>query len=174
MISGRSRESLDGPAVAVGRRLYADRDVFSEPRQNSWEYGTRAEALLEYDYPGYAVFSPTAFPPPLSPIPTTVNSIATFVLQTRPRGILPLMQDGSAGDPASVGVAVLLANWTGASTAGTNYTYSGAAADQLQYLLTKAPTTQDGAISHRADQVQLWSDSVYMVGGWDESLGLPI
>ena len=63
------------------------------------------------------------------------------------------MPDGSAADPASIGVSVLLANWTGK---GSGQNYAGAAFDQLNYLLYKVPRTSDGAISHRVSQIQLW------------------
>ena len=55
-------------------------------------------------------------------------------------------------------VAVLMANATiGSDTSnGSRSNYAGAAADQLSYLLTVAPKSADGAISHRAEQVQLW------------------
>ena len=62
------------------------------------------------------------------------------------------MQDGSAADPASIGVSVLLANWTGQG----GLDYAGAAKDQLDFLLLSVPRTSDGAISHRVSQVQLW------------------
>ena len=70
-------------------------------------------------------------------------------------GPQPLIQDSSAGDPASIGVAVLLANWTGQS-GSDGLDYSSAAQDQLEFLFQNAPQTPDGAISHRMDQVQLW------------------
>lgn len=70
-------------------------------------------------------------------------------------GPQPLIQDSSAGDPASIGVAVLLANWTGQG-ASDGLNYLGAARDQLEFLFQIAPKTNDGAISHRMDQVQLW------------------
>lgn len=70
-------------------------------------------------------------------------------------GPQPLVQDGSAADPASLGVAVLLANWTGQGISD-GLDYAGAALDQLEFLLLKVPRTHDGAISHRVDQVQLW------------------
>jgi len=61
--------------------------------------------------------------------------------------------DSSAGDPASIGVAVLIANWS--RLAGEDY--AGAATAQVEYLLGPAvPKTSDGAISHRVSQVQLW------------------
>lgn len=74
-----------------------------------------------------------------------------------------LINDTAAGDPASIGMCVLLANWTGQGKAD-GLDYAGAATDQLNFLYSSAvPKTSDGAISHRTDQLQLWSDSVYMV-----------
>jgi hypothetical protein len=67
------------------------------------------------------------------------------------------MQDGSAADPASIGVAVLLANWTG--QAGEDY--ADAAKDQLEFLQFSVPKTSDGAISHRVSEVQLWCVSQF-------------
>ncbi|QRW26012.1 cell wall glycoside hydrolase YteR [Rhizoctonia solani] len=93
-------------------------------------------------------------PPTLSTI-----GISRNIVQSKTAGELPLMPDGSAADPASNGVGVLIANWTGAS--GGNY--AQAAADQLTFLLTITPRAPNGAISHRADEAQLWSDFVYMV-----------
>jgi hypothetical protein len=61
--------------------------------------------------------------------------------------------DGSSGDPASIGVAVLLANWT--NLGGEDY--AGAATAQIEYLFgPSVPKTQDGAISHRVTDLQLW------------------
>ena len=63
------------------------------------------------------------------------------------------MPDGSAADPASNGVTVLLANLTGVSGGD----YATAAESQLNFLYSdKVPKTMDGAISHRIDQLQLW------------------
>lgn len=80
--------------------------------------------------------------------------------------------DGAVGDPASesydllgyeyqrtqtnsgIGVSVLLANWTRSNLA--DQSFSQAAYSELAYLMTVAPRTGDGAISHRASQVQLW------------------
>jgi rhamnogalacturonyl hydrolase YesR len=67
--------------------------------------------------------------------------------------------DGSAADPASLGFAAVLANWTGQSGAP----FADAATQQLNYLLYKAPRTAQGAISHRSNEAQFWSDFVYMV-----------
>lgn len=70
------------------------------------------------------------------------------------QGPQPLIQDGSAADPASIGFAVLLANWTGQS----DHDYAGAAKDQLDFLYNRVPRTSDGALSHRVSEVQLWCE----------------
>jgi len=48
----------------------------------------------------------------------------------------------------------LIANLTGQDAGQINY--SGAATDQLDYLLQVVPKTGDGAISHRVSELQLW------------------
>ena len=55
-----------------------------------------------------------------------------------------------------IGVAVLLANWTRKDLSDNRF--STAAGSQLNYLLNYSPHTDDGAISHRSEQVQLWYD----------------
>ncbi|KAI5981511.1 Six-hairpin glycosidase-like protein [Pisolithus marmoratus] len=138
---------------------------------HSWEYGTRAEVLLELNASSYSVFSPTALPPPQQ-IPSTsslsdVIDIAQMIVANRSisngniTGPQPLIKDNATGDPASIGIAVLLANWTGQGRAD-GLDYAGAARDQLEFLLSNVSRTNDGAISQRIDQVQLWSDFVYM------------
>ncbi|KAH7922253.1 hypothetical protein BV22DRAFT_1094989 [Leucogyrophana mollusca] len=141
---------------------------------HSWEYGTRAEALLELNAPTYSVLSSSPVPPPpgvpsnLTAALADVFAIARAIVSNRGNsngnitGPQPLLQDGSAADPASIGVAVLLANWTGQGDID-GMDYAGAARDQLDFLFQDVPKTSDGALSHRVDQVQLWSDFVYMV-----------
>jgi hypothetical protein len=64
-----------------------------------------------------------------------------------------VLGDASAGDPASIGVAVLISNWT--NLGGENY--AAAATAQVQYLFGSAVLkTDDGAISHIVSQLQLW------------------
>ncbi|KII90447.1 hypothetical protein PLICRDRAFT_38994 [Plicaturopsis crispa FD-325 SS-3] len=158
--------SDDQVAVVVARLA----DGAKEP----WELGTRAQALLEWSATQYSVMSSTSLPPPasvpsyeVSPI-SLVFDIAKSVVSGRAKsngnvtGPQPLVQDGSAADPASIGPAVLLANWTGMGSAD-GLDYAGAAKDQLDFLFQNVPKTSDGAISHRTEYVQLWSDFVYMV-----------
>ncbi|KAI9065704.1 hypothetical protein FKP32DRAFT_1567367 [Trametes sanguinea] len=162
--SARAQTLTDDQLNAVKARL-------AEGATHSWEIGTRAEALIEADTPNYSVLNNTSLPPPKGQAPSSLDeviSIARSVVQARAKadvqGPQPLMDasGGAAGDPPSIGVAVLLANWTNAG-AQDGQDYAGAAQDQLEYLLTTVPKTSDGAISHRLEQVQLWSDFVYMV-----------
>ncbi|KAG5640729.1 hypothetical protein DXG03_007416 [Asterophora parasitica] len=138
----------------------------------SWELGTRAQAILSLNATAFSVLTPkTPLPPPkyvqdsLSSALSPFFDIAQTTVENRSSsngnitGPQPLMRDGSAADPASIGFAVLLANWTGQP----RQDYASAAQDQLDFLQYKVPRTSDGAISHRVSQVQLWSDFVYMV-----------
>ncbi|KAF8598757.1 Six-hairpin glycosidase [Ceratobasidium sp. AG-I] len=133
----------------------------------SWELGTAAQTLFEFQYPSLSIYGDKAIPPPskLSPAENAslVFAITDHVIQTRPPGTLSFMSDQAAGDPPSLGVPVLFANFTARSPSANSSAYASAIIDQLNYSLTHAPRAPNGAISHRADQTQLWSDSVYMV-----------
>ena len=115
--------------------------------------------MTEIDFNSVSVFSSNY----LSPTPPSaaalepVLSIARNAIVTRSNK--QLVADGSAADPASLGVAVLLGNWTNAP--GANW--KQAANDQLGLLLYDTPRSNEGAISHRTEYAQLWSDYVYMV-----------
>ncbi|KAJ8087296.1 hypothetical protein PM082_006126 [Marasmius tenuissimus] len=162
-VTASSQDLSEAQVSSVKARL-------ADGAKASWELGTRAEALLEHDAPNFSVFrSPI---PPSQSVPSDtqssiepVLSIARNTVSGRSssngniQGPQPLMKDGSAADPASIGVAVLLANWT--KQGGQDY--AGAAKDQLDYLYQKVPRSSEGAISHRTEDVQLWSDFVYMV-----------
>jgi hypothetical protein len=130
----------------------------------SWERGTLTQAILEFEAAEFSVFSASPLPPSsdashcgncLAPVLSVAKSVVSGRSVSNGANVMgpqPLIKDDSAADPASLGVAVLLANWTGQS--GQNY--RGAAKDQLDYLLHKIPRTNDGAISHRVAEVQLW------------------
>ncbi|KAF8076064.1 Six-hairpin glycosidase [Lyophyllum atratum] len=137
-----------------------------ESARASWELGTAAEALTEQSWPALSVFEPTAFPPPAhldaSLNASDVLQIAVKTVSKKPADSLPLIANqGSAADPASIGVAVLLANWTRPDLTST--IFAKAANGQLEHLLNHVPRSAEGAISHRQDEVQLWADFVYMV-----------
>lgn len=125
---------------------------------HSWEYGTATEALLELEEADVSVYGEKPFPPCRTvSADSPVISLAEYVLSIKEPGTLPLMTDGAAGDPASMGVAVLLANQT-----LHNATYAEAAGQQLDFLLNYVPRAPNGAISHRVSEAQLWNDFVYM------------
>jgi hypothetical protein len=137
----------------------------------SWELGTRSQAILELNATAYSVFSSNSLPPPSSIPPDLTTPLAPFfaiaksvvsnrsVANNHTVGPQPLLADGSAGDPASLGMCVLIANWTNQD--GGQIDYAGAAKDQLNFLFQDVPMTSDGAISHRVSEVQLWYVSSY-------------
>ncbi|KAH9040722.1 glycoside hydrolase family 105 protein [Lactarius pseudohatsudake] len=145
----------------------------AEGATHSWELGTRAQALLELSAPSFSVLTPSIPLPPPPYLDSSLNDTLAdvFTIARNAVAALPpppsngsgqplILGNFSVGDPASIGTAVLIANWT---NLGGEY-YAAAATAQIQYLFGPAvPRTHDGAISHLASQVQLWSDSVYMV-----------
>lgn len=69
------------------------------------------------------------------------------------------MSDGAVGDPASIGISVLLAS----KVFPTDTRYISAARKQLDHLIYFAPRYQaNSAISHGESEVQLWNDFIYM------------
>ncbi|KAF8204856.1 hypothetical protein BJ912DRAFT_1052176 [Pholiota molesta] len=76
----------------------------------SWELGTAAEALRELSWPSLAVFNASAIPPRYRlDVPVAPNDVLDIAQNGKPADSLPLVaNDGSAADPASIGVAVLL------------------------------------------------------------------
>ncbi|KAH8113157.1 hypothetical protein DFH11DRAFT_365152 [Phellopilus nigrolimitatus] len=143
----------------------------AEGATHSWELGTREQALTELNTPAFSVLNGSNVPPPTS-APASLAPVfdivaAVIANRTHIAGLSagtpqPLVAgDGSAADPASNGVAALLANWTGQNNASVNF--GQAAVDQMNYLWADVPRTTDGALSHRVAEVQLWSDFVYMV-----------
>ena len=158
------------------------KERLKDAAQKSWELGTRSQALLELEAPSVSVFTATSIPgspaalsagnltagtkiPNAAKLAFTsgelddVLGISHQILTSQPKGSLPLMKDGSSADPASNGVAILVANWTEAQGGD----FSAAAEGQLTWLLSHVPRSSKGAISHRNSEVQLWSDYIYMV-----------
>ncbi|KAF6753906.1 Six-hairpin glycosidase-like protein [Ephemerocybe angulata] len=142
----------------------------AESARRSWEIGTRAQAILEHNATRYSVFANNDLPPP-SNIPGDQQgpleplwNIARGVLSGGAGGntAQPLVSDSAVSDPASIGVAVLLANYTNLDKKDDQYEH--AARNQYDYLMSNAvPKNGQGAISHKTEQIQLWSDAVYMV-----------
>ncbi|KAF4313139.1 Six-hairpin glycosidase-like protein [Botryosphaeria dothidea] len=125
---------------------------------HSWEYGTFAEALLEWYDPYYSVFGNNPFPDGKIPVAdiTEVRSLSYAQPHISTNSTTLVDGDGSAGDPASLGVPAILIGQTQPA-------YLAAAARQVDHLLNAVPRWSNGAISHREDVAELWADSVYMV-----------
>lgn len=67
----------------------------------------------------------------------------------------PCSRKGAVGDPASLGVSALLIGQL-------DKAYAAAAQRQSDHILNKAPRYENGAISHRENEAELWADFVYM------------
>ncbi|TLD39049.1 Six-hairpin glycosidase-like protein [Venturia nashicola] len=82
---------------------------------------------------------------------------SVFASGAFPNGGLPQLDiNSAAGDPASLGTAALLIGKTIPA-------YTSAATRQARHLLDVVPRWENGAISHREDVAELWSDSTFMV-----------
>ncbi|CED83332.1 Six-hairpin glycosidase-like [Phaffia rhodozyma] len=139
----------------------------------SWENGTLARALTEYYVPSISPFTENFLTNDPNPSNSTITSQLILIAQstlahkqasfgqsstsgnwTLSAGkSLSLLDDDSAADPASLGEVV---SWY-------NQTQSDTQAYGVAYLLQVVPRSSTGAISHRADQFQYWSDFAYMV-----------
>jgi len=82
-----------------------------------------------------------------------------------------IVPDGSSADPVSIAPFYVLSNYTlenqgdrlptnGTGEGATKAVVVEAIERQVDEILRRTPRTSDGAISHRKEQVELWSDSV--------------
>ncbi|KAJ7233097.1 family 88 glycosyl hydrolase [Mycena rebaudengoi] len=123
--------------------------------EQSWEFGTAAEALLELYNPELSVFGKPFPVAKTSPDSIKALSYAREKITIGNTGLSD--GNGATGDPASLGVsAVMLGK--------SDKKYSDAATVQLAYLLDsgKVPRYENGAISHRVEAPELWADFMYM------------
>ncbi|POS71188.1 hypothetical protein DHEL01_v210418 [Diaporthe helianthi] len=125
---------------------------------HSWEYGTLSEALLEWYNPEIAVFSKDAFSDGQIPVLDVgaTQSLSYAITNIRTNSTTLVDGDGAAGDPASLGVSAVLIGQTRPD-------YLAAAERQVNHLLDDVPRGENGAISHREANVELWADFIYMV-----------
>ncbi|KAK1221322.1 hypothetical protein PQX77_015869 [Marasmius sp. AFHP31] len=124
---------------------------------HSWEYGSAAEALLELYNPDISVFGSRPFPVPA--IPKSKIRSLQYADDRITIGVPPnIFADGAGavGDPFSLGVAAVMLG-------KTEDRYIPALEAEVDYLLNDAPRWYNGAISHRADVPELWSDWMYML-----------
>lgn len=123
---------------------------------HSWEYGTLSQALLELYSPDLTAYSHYAFPHGIIPkVPyQDVPSLDYAAQHIRLNTSTLIDGDGATGDPASLGVSALLIGQT-------DPRYLVATQRQYDSLLA-APRWSNGAISHREESVELWTDFIAM------------
>ncbi|KAI0378368.1 hypothetical protein F5Y04DRAFT_148823 [Hypomontagnella monticulosa] len=124
---------------------------------HSWEYGTFAEALLEWYNPDASVFGKNPFPDGKVPVLQVGNTRSLSYVEPHISTTSNTLVngDGAAGDPASLGVSAILIGQTQPD-------YLSAADRQVQHLLNDVPRWSNGAISHRESVAELWADFIYM------------
>lgn len=125
---------------------------------HSWEYGTAAEAIGELVDPDHSVFGREPFPDGHVPWQGLhMDQALIWVYQrisTRNSTLFPGDTWG-VSDPAALGVSAVMIGqrWK---------EYHAAAERQKDFLLQEAPRYINGAVSHRRDVAELWSDAVSM------------
>ncbi|KAF2107278.1 hypothetical protein BDV96DRAFT_589451 [Lophiotrema nucula] len=128
-----------------------------ELSSHSWEYGTAAESLLEFDS-SLSVFSRDPFPGNKIPL-IQVDGCRSLQYAKEhiqvDRETLCKDKNGVA-DPASLGVSAILLGQSEPSC-------REAAHRQMEYI-SKAPRYgNERALSHRTDVKEAWADFIYMV-----------
>ena len=130
------------------KRLDKVKDVMLQTSTASWENGTVTQALLESGHEHLSVYSPNALFPLPDFDPDDISDVidyARVTMQNRQpanlssHGGQSLLEDGAAGDPASLGIAVLLANITTNNEKVKDTGYGDAAKAELNYLLYDVP-----------------------------------
>jgi len=107
----------------------------------SWEQGVAGQSILE-----------------LGEIDLVYLMAKEAVLRQTDQGRLSVLySDGGATDPAASGEMVMRM----AEKSGEKELFD-AHQEMLNYLLTKAPRTDDGTISHLVNKKEVWIDSMYM------------
>lgn len=141
-----------------GFRVNAARSQLERLADYSWEFGTGSEAMLELLDPELTVFSSEPFPADkIQKLPLKKpQGVLWMQFRIRTKGEPTLHSDDySVSDPASMGVAALLLGQRDAK-------FFQAAMRQKDYLLNDAKRYSNGAISHRVEVAELWSDAISM------------
>ncbi|KAK5134776.1 hypothetical protein LTR08_006151 [Meristemomyces frigidus] len=139
-------------------RVNAARHQAEQLSTHSWEIGTAAQAIGELVDPSKSVFGLNPFPKDKAPPQGLhLDQALIWVYQKIRKDDATLFEDEySVSDPAALGVAAVML--------GSRWAQFGdAATRQKEYLLDVAPRYSNGAISHRQEVAELWSDAVSMV-----------
>lgn len=148
--AARTSKTFDPIPFSPGFDIAKVTELAINASTHSWEHGTTAQALLEFYNPNVSIFGSQPFPVPTRRRNDTkaLEYAAAKIVIGEGSNVLA-NGDGSAGDPASLGVSAVLLGKTEAK-------FADAAHRQLEYLDKQAPRAENGAISHRADIVELW------------------
>ena len=125
---------------------------------HSWEYGIGAEAMLELLDPLRTVFASEPFPADKIPAlraqkPKGIEWVQRHI---RTNGEPTLYIDTwGVSDSASLGVPAIMLGQS-------DVQYLQSAMRQKDYLIKQAPRYSNGAISHRTEVAELWSDAISM------------
>lgn len=110
-------------------------------QRDAWEQGTAAQALLEMGENDLAI----------------LMAKEAVVRQLEDGRLAVISSNEGVTDPAANGEALLYA-----AQATGDPKLRRAAGNMLEYLLRRAPRTQDGTLYHIANKKQVWIDSMYM------------
>ncbi|KAI6823295.1 hypothetical protein KC332_g16576 [Hortaea werneckii] len=137
--------------------MHAARHQAEQLSTHSWEIGTAWQAIEELVNPEKTVFSADPFPENVLPKQgLIVDQALSWVYQKIRTDGETLFEDAfSVADPVSLGVPALMLSQRFPR-------FKDAADRQLDYLLNAAPRYINGAISHRRDEKELWSDALSM------------
>ncbi|MBW0563454.1 hypothetical protein O181_103169 [Austropuccinia psidii MF-1] len=173
---GKAMDAFENTAELVYQTL-------NRVANHSWEWGAQTQVICERYFPSLGVFSTTRQLPlskvdgPLCP-PEKLLDLLDRILANRNTSQLPIIDgDGASGDPASLGVAVMI---IAATTSGDiSKKYQTLANNQIEWLLNHVPRSLEGALSHRDKEFQYWSDFLYMAppfiayyGAWSSNITL--
>ncbi|KAF7189298.1 hypothetical protein HII31_09451 [Pseudocercospora fuligena] len=144
-----------------GFRVNAVLSQAHEHSKHSWEIGYAHEATQQIFNPERSVFGSDPFPdgkvPKLGLRLDEASVYAESKIKLQEKSLFD-EENGAVSDPASLGVAALMfaqRGWLGKQ-------YLKATARQKDLLLEGAPRYSNGAISHRHERPELWSDAIAM------------
>ena len=136
----------------VGEKLHKVKRAMMAMQRYAWEQGVAAQALLELEHEEDVILM-----------------AKDAVLRQLEDGRLAVVSSNhGVTDPAANGEAVL---WAARKT-GEKKLKKGAE-KMLDYLLNKAPRTEDGTLHHVDHKSQVWIDSVYMAPPFIAVAGRP-
>ncbi|CAK1366643.1 hypothetical protein CB0940_09002 [Cercospora beticola] len=142
-------------------RINAALSQAHEQATHSWEIGYAHEATMQIFNPERSVFGSDPFPG--GELPTLGLRLDEASLYAQPRirthdKSLFDEESGAVSDPAALGMAALMLG----RRSWNSKAYREAAERQKDLLLRQAPRYVNGAISHRWENAELWSDAPAM------------